>query len=71
MDDDLNATIQTNCGHKQNNKLLVISQPPSFFTVAMESPQKMGAGGDGGKGEKKMAFQSLKGIVWVVLLGQV
>jgi hypothetical protein len=56
VDDDLNATIQTNCGHKQNNKLLVISQPPSFFTVAMESPQKRGAGGDGGKGEKKWHF---------------
>jgi len=40
VDDDLNATVETNCDHKQNNKLLVISQPPSSFTIAMGSPKK-------------------------------
>jgi hypothetical protein len=55
-DDDLNATVQTNCDHKQNNKLQGISQPPGSFTLAMGSP-------------KKMAFQSLKGIVWAVAVG--
>ncbi len=40
VDDDLNATVQTNCDHKQNNKFLVISQPPSSFAVAMGLPKK-------------------------------
>ncbi len=66
VDNDLNATVQTNCDHKQNNKLLVISQPPSSFTVAMGSPQKREE-----KGGNFLAFQSLTVIVWAVLLGQV
>jgi hypothetical protein len=40
VDDDLNATVQTNCDHIQNNKLQGISQPPGSFTLAMGSPQK-------------------------------
>lgn len=52
VDDDVNATVQTNCGHKQNNKLLVISHLLVLLQLLWDRPKKGGAGGTEEKGKK-------------------